>query len=121
MIEGIENVEEWLDPQYHYTMIQEIATVDEHLSMMKRIQQSIRKLSFSFGSKRSSSSSNKSSSNSRPLSLQPSTVNPSSNMHRLSQPALLNKPYSITPTVSLSTGHTLIFNSNISDDSTMAQ
>lgn len=80
----------------------------------------------------------------RPLSFQPNTTNTNSsspnihhhpvnttttttnsNMHRLSQPSMSKQPSystsllphatsSVTPTVSLSTGHTLIFNSGLS-------
>lgn len=70
--------------------------------MMDRLKHSIRKLSFSFSNSRRKSS----------------TTN------RLSQPTMSKQPSystsllphatsSVTPTVSLSTGHTLIFNSSI--------
>lgn len=113
VIEDLDNIEEWLhqsDPQYYYNQQQQqqqqqmIAVAEEeedhHISMMNRIRQSIRKLSISFGNKRSSKS--------RPLSLQAPSAGVTNN-NRLSQPAIIT---SITPTVSLSTGHTLIFNSS---------
>lgn len=90
--------------------------------MMDRLRQSIRKLSISFSSSRRKSSSGMKPS--RPLSYHPSSPNhiQSNNHHRLSQPSMMSKqpsystsllPHatsSVTPTVSLSTGHTLIVN-----------
>lgn len=93
--------------------------ITESVTMMDRLRQSIRKLSFSFAGSRRKSSLTKPSS--RPVSYHPTPNNIIQSNHRLSQPSMSKQPSystsllphatsSVTPTVSLSTGHTLIFN-----------
>lgn len=120
----------------------ELQLSTESTTMMDRLRHSIRKLSFSFGGNRRKSSATTATTippprvilPNRPLSFQPITnsspnihhpTHVNSNMHRLSQPSMSKQPSystsllphatsSVTPTVSLSTGHTLIFNSGLS-------
>lgn len=129
--------QDWIiktDP-HHYLKIQVTSDLEitESITMMDRLRQSIRKLSFSFagGNRRKSSTITTTATttttkiNNRPVSYHPASPNniiqTNSNMHRLSQPSISKQPSystsllphatsSVTPTVSLSTGHTLIFN-----------
>lgn len=71
--------------------------------MMDRLKHSIRKLSFSFSNSRRKSSTNNNRLSQPTMSKQPS----------YSTSLLPHATSSVTPTVSLSTGHTLIFNSSI--------
>ncbi|KAI7907587.1 kinase-like domain-containing protein [Cokeromyces recurvatus] len=116
----------------------------ENITIMERLRQSIKKLSFSFsgGNNRRRPSKQLSTTTSRPLSHQPTpTINTgavynnnyrhSSNInYHLPQPIMNKQPSSLpttsllspttssaTPTVSLSTGHTLIFNSELPNNS----
>lgn len=106
--------------------------------MMDRLLKSICKLSFSFGNSTPHGNRRRSSikqqapkhcNNHRPISYQPTVSNippnPSPPMHRLSQPTMSKQPSystsllphatsSVKPTVSLSTGHTLITYSGFS-------
>lgn len=131
VINGLEDPKEWLirsNPTTYTTPV--IHEDPSSTTLMDRLRQSIRKLSFSFGNNRRKSSRKSSTTTTRPLSYQlpPSTSNTATNhhhMHRLSQPTM-NKQLSystsllphatnsVTPTVSLSTGHTLIMSSGLS-------
>lgn len=126
----LENREEWLlksDPR-HYMNVQVTNDLEitESVTMMDRLRQSIRKLSFSFGS---NSQNRRKSSMIKVVNRPVSSYHPASpntmqnNLHRLSQPSMSKQPSfstsllphatsSVIPTVSLSTGHTLIFNNS---------
>ncbi|CEI88774.1 hypothetical protein RMCBS344292_03152 [Rhizopus microsporus] len=131
VINGLEDPKEWLIRSNPTTYTIPVIHEDpSSTTLMDRLRQSIRKLSFSFGNNRRKSSRKSSTTTTRPLSYQlpPSTSNTATNhhhMHRLSQPTM-NKQLSystsllphatnsVTPTVSLSTGHTLIMSSGLS-------
>ncbi|KAI8636596.1 kinase-like domain-containing protein [Parasitella parasitica] len=158
VIADLNDYEKWIattEPHHYFATIhQQYAVNDlymnENMTMMERLRQSIRKLSFSFaGSGRNHNTSRRRLSKQqqhqeppilRPVSYQPSPSTPpptssspnlhkqpptNSLVHRFSQPLMSKQPSystsllphatsSVTPTVSLSTGHTLIFNSAIS-------
>jgi hypothetical protein len=126
--------EDWIsrtDPRHYF--IQPEDDTEHHVTMMDRLRQSIRKLSFSFGNntphgnrRRSSIKQSPKYHHHRPVSYQPMPPSPpTTNIHRLSQPTMSKQPSystsllphatsSVRPTVSLSTGHTLITNSGLS-------
>lgn len=119
-------MQDWViksDPRHYMNIPNDLETA-ESITIMDRLRQSIRKLSFSFAGNRRKSSA-KIISISRPVSsYHPTTTNTvQNNLHRLSQPSMKKQPSystsllphatsSVTPTVSLSTGHTLIFNNS---------
>lgn len=152
--------ENWIattEPHHYFTTIHQTTLNDldqetESVTMMERLRQSIRKLSFSFAGNSGNINTNRRRSSKqqqqqqqppilRPVSYQPPPLtcsspnllnqHPTTNnnlMHRLSQPMMSKQPSystsllphatsSVTPTVSLSTGHTLIFNSGLSSSS----
>ncbi|CEP16201.1 hypothetical protein [Parasitella parasitica] len=158
VIADLSDYEKWIattEPHHYFATVNQqhhVASLymNENMTMMERLRQSIRKLSFSFaGSSGNHSASRRRLSKQqqpqqqppilRPVSYQPppstppptcSSPNlhkqpPANNlMHRFSQPLMSKQPSystsllphatsSVTPTVSLSTGHTLIFNSAI--------
>ncbi|KAL7310852.1 hypothetical protein PS15m_010295 [Mucor circinelloides] len=155
VIADLDDFETWIEttePHHYFTTIIQQPPADEafddnaSITMMDRLRQSIRKLSFSFAgnhggnhnsSRRRSSKQQQQQQQPppilRPVSYQPPPPTCSSPnlhqqhnntnlMHRLSQPLMSKQPSystsllphatnSVIPTVSLSTGHTLIFNS----------
>ncbi|KAI9272238.1 kinase-like domain-containing protein [Helicostylum pulchrum] len=124
--EDLNDMQDWViksDPRHYMNIPNDLETA-ESITIMDRLRQSIRKLSFSFAGNRRKSSA-KIISTSRPVSsYHPTTTNTvQNNLHRLSQPSMKKQPSystsllphatsSVTPTVSLSTGHTLIFNNS---------
>jgi hypothetical protein len=132
------NPEDWIrdtEPYHYLPTITVEPMMESSSTMMDRLRQSIRKLSFSFShpSRRKSTCStpppprlHNNNTSSRPLSYHPPPQQQyNNNMHRLSQPTMNKQPSystsllphatsSVTPTVSLSTGHTLVFNSGLS-------
>lgn len=121
VIKDLEDPREWFtksNPTFYTTPTEIPTDTEATMTIMERLRQSIRKLTFSFGGHRRKSSSQKST---RPLSYQIPTT-PTNHTHRLSQPTMNKQPSystsllphatsSIIPTVSLSIGHTLILNS----------
>ncbi|KAI8375255.1 kinase-like domain-containing protein [Choanephora cucurbitarum] len=123
VIRDLSNRQEWLirsDPRHYLIEKPQEFETTESVGLMERLRQSIRKLSFSFGSNNRRRSS-KQFSSPRHLSYQSPHHH---TMHRHSQPIMSKQPSysksllphttnSVTPTVSLSTGHTLILNSGL--------
>ncbi|KAI8380242.1 kinase-like domain-containing protein [Blakeslea trispora] len=125
VVGDLSNKQEWLmksDPRYYLIEKPQELETPEHTGIMERLRQSIRKLSFSFGSNNRRRSSKQFSS---PLTTPRHTYSTHNHsMHRHSQPIISKQPSysksllphttnSVTPTVSLSTGHTLILNSGL--------
>ncbi|KAI9262016.1 kinase-like domain-containing protein [Sporodiniella umbellata] len=109
VLEGLEDPQDWLiqsNPTFYASPCSISTTPTPPLptptmGIMDRLRQSIRRLYVSFGTQRRRSSSSQ---KSRPMSCQPAP---------LKRNSLL--PSSVTPTVSLSTGHTLVVNSGYSN------
>ncbi|RCH95669.1 hypothetical protein CU098_000571, partial [Rhizopus stolonifer] len=123
VIADLADPQEWLrksDPRPYFTQQQpkeEMAAI-ENMSIMERLRQSIRKLSFSFGNsprRRSSKQLLSPQTTPRPASNQPTSIHQPtmSKQPSYSKSLLPHTTNSVTPTVSLSTGHTLILNSGL--------